>query len=170
MSISRIQGKWEIYQLEIWHRFILKRLYYFSNEITLNVFEKLTTNSFTRQVVIFHKHHTRQSLAVVILWMMSLVDWKHFAENSRELSVPELQGYHAWSDSYVIAFRTRKPYTIIMGIIKLKKGVVNTGSMTPIFTQRNHDLFTIRILATFITWFLNFFLDQKLSNLIHAMI
>lgn len=125
----------------------------------------MTTNSFTRQVAIFHKHHTRQYLAVVIVWMMSLVDWKHFAEDSRELSVPELQGYHAWSDSYVIAFRTRKPYTIIMGIINLKKGVVNTGSMTPIFTQRNHDLFVIRILATFIACSLSYFARSEAFRL-----
>lgn len=95
---------------------------FFQMKLSLNVCEKLTTNSFTRQVVIFHKHHTSQYLVVIIVGWCHLVDWKHFSENSRELSVPILQGYHVWSESNVIAFRARKLYTIIKGIIYLKKG------------------------------------------------
>lgn len=95
---------------------------FFQMKLSLNVCEKLTTNSFTRHVVIFHKHHTSQYLVVIIVGWCHLVDWKHFSENPRELSVPILQGYHVWSESNVIAFRARKLYTIIKGIIYLKKG------------------------------------------------
>lgn len=65
---------------------------------------------------------TQVNIVVIIVGWCHLVDWKHFSENPRELSVPILQGYHVWSESNVIAFRARKLYTIIKGIIYLKKG------------------------------------------------
>lgn len=123
---------------------------FFQMKLSLNVCEKLTTNSFTRQVVIFHKHHTSQYRSDN-RGMMSFGWLKAFFREPKRIECAYITRLSRLIWKQRNCFPGPKTIYNNKGYHLSEEGVVNTGNMTPIFTQRIHDLFKIRILAAFIT-------------------